>query len=405
MSASRGRTVLITRKRCFNALLLAFCLPAAAADNPLDRLAGKALFEKLWVPAPASTGASDGLGPYYNARSCAQCHPGGGKGERDVSLVFHIDDPVYGSQLQKFALPGLQPEARVDMAVAAVDQDTGLIAPAYEVTRLSQGELANGALSPRMAPALQGLGLLEAIPDAVIAARADPADSDGDGISGRVNPVTEAAGNAAVGRFGWKASRASLRDQVARALSQDLGLGNPLYPSPHGDCTAAQAQCLAAPGGNSPQHDNLEAGTTVLDLLLMYVRSLQAPLRLDSPDPARAARGEAAFTIAGCPACHLPAIAWGDTVVTAYTDLLLHDMGPGLADGLGEGVALGGEWRTAPLWGLGRVLGEYLHDGRATTLDDAIRWHDGEAAVARRHFFQTLDETQRRDLIVFLNSL
>ena len=369
------------------------------AQSELDFYTGKALFEKNWIPAPASTTASDGLGPYYNARSCNQCHPDGGRGSNEQSLVVHSNDPVYGQQLQKFAIPGIPLEARVvfEANYEANYEDR------FQVIDLHYGDLKNPALSARLAPSLHGLAFLESIPESVIFGLADEEDRNGDGISGRVNLVADENGILIPGRFGWKAGQASLVQQVARALSLDLGLGNPLLPSPFGDCTEAQSACLAAPDGNSLHHDNLEANETVLSLLLSYISGLPAPSQKSAEHPA-VLRGQVLFNQTGCADCHLPEIAFEGSVLQPYSDLLLHDMGPGLADELREGIAAGSEWRTPPLWGLGRLNGEYLHDGRADTLETAIFWHDGEAAKAKREY-ERLTEAQRSDVNTFLDSL
>lgn len=379
--------------RFFNWLLLAAltafsCL--TIAQPSLDFITGKALFEKNWVPAPASTQASDGLGPYYNARSCNQCHPDGGSGSREQSLVLHLSDPVYGQQLQKYAVPGLAVEAVVEFTHGEKTSD-------YSIKSLQSGPMQTSAVSPRLASSLHGLGLLEAVPESELAVLADEHDANSDGISGRINRV-----NGTVGRFGWKASQSSLDAQVARALSLDLGLGNPLHPSAYGDCTSHQPDCLAKPHGNSLHHDNLETNTTVLDLLLTYVRGLPAPG--ESLPTEQSSPGSELFNSVGCAACHVPALQAGKATLHPYTDLLLHDMGPGLADSLVEGGALGHEWRTAPLWGLGRKTAEYLHDGRAQTLDEAIRWHDGEASGARKNY-EILTSDERNDLFAFLIGL
>jgi CxxC motif-containing protein (DUF1111 family) len=392
--------------RAFSIALAATCLPLFAADSlipSLDFITGKALFEKNWVSSFSSTTASDGLGPFYNARSCNQCHPDGGRGGREQSLVLHVNDPVYGQQLQKFAITGLQREAEVSLVFAYVNYDGKPSAPTIELKNLSRGAMANEALSARIAPSLQGLGLLARIPDDLILAMADEADSNGDGVSGRVNMISDNTGATSIGRFGWKAGQVSLRDQLARALSLDLGLGNPVFPSAAGDCTAAQTECLNAPHGNSSHHDNLETNNQVLDLLLSYVSGLPAPSKA-SLGGSQEAAGATLFRQSGCAACHVPFLESGDLRLTAYTDLLLHDMGPGLADDLSEGSALGSEWRTPPLWGLGSLQGQLLHDGRAATIEEAVWWHDGEGAAARDHY-GNLSQQQRNDLNAFLNGL
>ena len=400
----KGRTASITSKHPLVVLpvsAILACVPFSVfAQHALDFYTGKALFEKNWITAPASTAASDGLGPYYNARSCQQCHPGGGRGSRDASLVLHINDPVYGQQLQKFAVPGLSLEAEVVIEPLAQQPNSP---PLYRIDLPSAGPMENPSFSARVAPALQTMAILEAIPESAITAMADADDKDDDGISGRVNSVTDSSGATSIGRFGWKASQTTLEDQVARALSLDLGIGNPRLPSAWGDCTQAQTDCLRLPQGNSPQHDNLEASVIVPELLLTYIRGLPARQGVDLQEPALQ-HGKALFKQIGCAGCHVDEIPGAEDLLQPYTDLLLHDMGPGLADDLEEAGAAGNEWRTAPLRGLGSGPGEYLHDGRAHSLQEAISWHDGEAFRARQHYRQ-LNDDERSDLSAFLNSL
>jgi CxxC motif-containing protein (DUF1111 family) len=396
----------------FCLFLTALCLPLLAADSgadnsfgSLDFATGKALFEKNWVPAPASTSASDGLGPLYNARSCNLCHPDGGRGSREDSLVLHINDPVYGQQLQRFAGAGLPREAVMQQTEVYAGQNSELSYAEIKVTDLSYGPMINDAVSARLAPALFGLGLLERIADKDILALADEADSNGDGISGRANIIVNQQDASLIGRFGWKAGQVSLYNQLGRALSLDLGLGNPIYPSSTGDCTVAQQACFDAPNGNSRHHDNLEANHLVLDLLLTYVRDLPRPTGLNSAsDSSPTEAGKRLFQKSGCAACHVPAMNIEGESIQPYSDLLLHDMGPGLADALFEGDVAGYEWRTTPLWGLGRIDGEFLHDGRARSVHQAILWHGGEASAARDDYLG-LQAGERNDLILFLNGL
>ncbi len=375
------------------------CAVPACADG-LDVAMGKALFGRVWVPAPASTDAADGLGPLFNARSCAACHPGGGRGqfaETDQGqitgdgLVLRIGtwdgspDPVYGRQLQTRAVQGLPPEGRVKRVstggVWAQDLTSGR---PHDETRMAG----------RLAPALFGIGSLAQVPDAVLLARADPDDRDGDGISGRANLLADGR----IGRFGWKAGLATIRAQSAAALHLDLGLSSPPFPDPYGDCGDRQDQCRVLPNGASARFDGFEVSATMLDLITAYVAALPAPAAVDDPD------GAALFDKAGCAACHTPSlgVATGGQV-RAYTDLLLHDMGNRLADGIGEGAATGREWRTAPLWGVG-TASRFLHDGRATDLEAAILLHDGEAAQTRRNF-EALPVVDRAALLDFLKRL
>ena len=359
----------------------------------LDAATGKAIFEKLWVQAPASTGASDGLGPFYNSRSCAACHPDGGRGLLPQGRVLQLDDHRYGKQLQTSAVTGLKAEAQLQWITESNAQ--GLDRPLPVLVDRDTGPLIIPS-SVRMAPPLHGVGLLSTVPVSALEILADPDDSDADGISGRIAWLESGTGQAVAGRYGWKASEPSLQAQIARALSLDLGLGNPLYPDHWGDCTALQHDCLAAPAGLGPD-EQFEAGHLVMDMLESYLQSLLPP----TPE-AMQQRGYGLFRQSGCAACHIEELASAMGQIKAWSDLLLHDMGPGLADSLPVPHALPAEWRTAPLWGLDS--GPYLHDGRARTLDEAIRWHAGEAASATEAYLG-LNEAEREDLFAFLLGL
>lgn len=397
MAVSAPHSTLLKIIVLFNIIFSASVCINAQELPSLDFIAGKALFEKNWVFAPASTDASDGLGPYYNARSCNQCHVGGGRGDPEQALTFHINDPVYGQQLQKFSRPGVPAEALVSLSWTDNRENTSLRTASVAISDLYYGELTSSALSLRLAPSLKGLGQLEKVPDAVIEALADPEDADGDGISGRVNRLPDGR----LGRFGWKAAQAGLREQTGRALSLDLGLGNPLQVSAYGDCTPAQSACLETPSGNGSQL--LEVNETVLALLLTYIRELPGPEQANFSSGNRQ-RGARVFAQSACNQCHLPQIESESGTLPAYTDLLLHDMGPGLADQLEEGSAAGNEWRTPPLWGLGQAGTAFLHDGRARNLHEAILWHDGEAGRARKNY-EKLSAGERNDLTAFLIGL
>jgi CxxC motif-containing protein (DUF1111 family) len=430
----------------------AFSHPAANLDlhARMDFLLGKAIFEKIWVPAPASTTASDGLGPLHNARSCSQCHVNAGRGHPNVdnpgnsasllrlSVAPHTDaeralaqrngvvgDPTYGTQLQTFATAGLQPEGRlaIDYEYHQVRLADGtrveLRKPITRVTEARYGDFHPALRSSlRIAPAMIGLGLLERIPEHRLDALSDPDDADGDGISGRINRVYDrASAGYRYGRFGWKAGHASLAQQNADALNNDLGIGNPLYPSAYGNCTARQSDCLRQLNGNTAQQDGLEASAEMMRVLEFYTAHLAVPAARTEQSP-QARHGRQLFHQAGCAACHVPAHvtaadpdnpALGEQRIEPYTDLLLHDMGEGLADNHREFDAQGQEWRTAPLWGIGlsaAINGNhyYLHDGRARTLLEAILWHGGEAEPARNRVIN-MSEYDRTALLRFLESL
>jgi CxxC motif-containing protein (DUF1111 family) len=432
----------------------AFSHPSAniGFSGALDFKAGEALFKKLWVAAPAAATASDGLGPLYNARSCQRCHLKNGRGhppegpeDSAVSMVLRVSipadadptqaeiadwiatapDPTYGAQLQDFAIPGHRAEHRLAVdweefeAPLSEGETATLRRPTWRADDLGYGPLHPDAmLSARVAPPMIGLGLLEAIPAADILAWADEDDADGDGISGRPAIVWSAEfGRPMLGRFGWKAGSPTLRAQSAEAFAGDMGLSTTLHPAGAGECMAAQAACRAAPDGGDPEEGGVEVGDAALDLVTFYARNLAVPARraVDDPD---VLRGKAVFHEVGCADCHRPAyvthrLAEGGPqsaqLIWPYTDLLLHDMGEGLADNRPEGRATGREWRTPPLWGVGltgTVSGQasLLHDGRARSLLEAVLWHGGEAQAAR-DAVAAMPKADRDALLRFLESL
>lgn len=409
---------------------------------------GNALFRKNWVSSPSSTQASDGLGPLFNERACQNCHLKDGRGRppaadsrttsmflrlaRDASTaeekteiaahkVLNFPDPVYGAQLQELAVPGLKGEGRmyVDYREEKVTLGDGSIVslrkPSYSVDGLGYGPLdPRTTLSPRLTPPMIGLGLIEQIAPADILAHADPDDRDG--ISGKPNMVRDlSSGQLTLGRFGWKAQTASIRQQAADAFAGDIGISTPEEPSHWGDCTAAEEACLAMPNGVQKRLGPIEAPPPVMDLVTFYSQNLAVPARRDVGAPA-VLGGKKLFYEMGCIACHTPKFvtmrgnkAQAFQLIWPYSDFLLHDMGPGLADGQAVGDATGSEWRTPPLWGIGltkTVNGNafFLHDGRARTLTEAILWHGGEGQKARDRF-AAANTADRDALIKFLESL
>ena len=388
--------------------MLAALAPAdVLAGDGLDVAMGKALFERQWVAAPASTDAADGLGPLFNARSCSGCHAGGGPArfvQRDggwqvQGLVMRVagedgaPHAALGHQLQTRSVPGLAAEARISVTVS----DSGL-ATSVQLTS-SPDEPARFA--PRLAPSLHGRGLLEQVDEVAVLALADPDDRDGDGISGRAHMVDDGSGDPSLGRYGSKAKVPSLIMQTAGAAALDIGLSSPLVLRPHGDCTPLQADCLARPTGRSAAGDGEEISTEVVRLIATYVASLDAP-RPDLSSP-----GFRLFTAAGCAACHVPEMPGRNRErLTVFSDLLLHDLGPGLASPTREGDAAPQEWRTAPLRDLDPAGGtrRYLNGGQAASLAEAIALHGGEAMAARQ-FFMESGKDEQAILIEFLSGL
>lgn len=354
------------------------------------------------------------LGPNFINHSCNKCHVQNGRavppavGTPLNQYVFKVGlengdaDPKLGHVLQPRDTE-TSPEAKV--SIASWKEVDGLRSPVFAFT----GGQAPTHFSPRVSPQLVGLGLLEAIPETAIAALADPMDANGDGISGRmrvlVDPVT---GEKRLGRFGWKAGQARVKHQVAGALNTDMGVNTSVYPKP--DCGSAQSEAECGKSG-------MEFGDTDLDNLSLYVSLLGIRPQRDWAKP-EVIRGKEVFMSTGCASCHTPSFETSQFAehaelrkqkIQPFTDLLLHDMGPGLADTLPEGDATYLEWRTPPLWSIGftaDVSGQesYLHDGRARTLPEAILWHGGEGEKSK-NAFKALPEADKNALVAFLKSL
>jgi CxxC motif-containing protein (DUF1111 family) len=388
-----------------------------------------------WVVAPATTTTRDGLGPVYHATSCSSCHPRDGRGqppadgEEMLSLLVRLSipgtdehgapmpEPTYGLQFQARSVPGVPSEGSTRLTWTEVPgayadgTPYSLRYPTLEFT-----ELTFGPMDPTATPSLRvsrvqyGIGLLEAITDDDMLAHADPDDADGDGISGRPNHVWDPARREmTLGRLGWKANVANVRAQTAHALLEDMGITSSIFPDQN--CGPTQTECLAAPTGGEP-----EATDQVLDLLVFYGQTLAVPARRDFTDP-EVLRGREIFHSHDCVHCHAPEHTTGAHDIAElsgqhiwpYTDLLLHDMGEGLADHRTDYEASGREWRTPPLWGVGllETVNHHqflLHDGRARGFAEAILWHDGEALRAREDF-RNMSATDRAALIRFLESL
>lgn len=387
----------------FAAIGLTAALPA------FDAVIGKAIFERVWVGAGASTRSADGLGPLHNARSCAGCHPRGGAaaalakggGIGGAGVVVRLTgpeggDPVYGLQIQTRSLAGQPAEARVAIALP-VDA-----APEVTLTDLCCGPLAaDTTVSLRRAPALVGRADFERVDLDALAALADPVDADGDGISGRLRMVDFGGGAIRPAIYGWRADGPDLEHQIASAFSIDLGLSTDARPDAAGDCTEAQTDCRATATAGYGADAVVDVDGEMMTLLAAYVASLEPrPADLSTP-------GGALFVSTGCAACHVPALpAKGGGVVPTFSDLLLHDMGPGLAGPAEPGLDAG-EWRTAPLLGHATMRPDqrrYLHDGRAASVVAAVGWHDGEGRAARQCFGALADE-ERDALVAFVEGL
>ncbi|MEA5392341.1 di-heme oxidoredictase family protein [Cyanobium gracile UHCC 0139] len=383
----------------------AFEQPAAGlTPAELERhLVADVLFDRTHVPLEGAPGA--GLGPRFNAASCIACHVRNGRGrplmgESLVRVALRDGQPVpgLGHQVRDRAVLGARPDAAVTVAWQERD---GLRRPEVQLEGGTSLDLSERSVarSLRVAPPLIGLGLLEAVPEAAILAHADPDDRDGDGISGRPHWLAEGERPPRLGRFGWKAGAATVRDQTADAFLNDMGL-----------TTAARPDGAGVVDINGAE----------LTLVTYYSQTLGAPRTALPASSPVVRRGRELFDTLACSRCHVPRLTTGRSPeavagvingqpIWPYTDLLLHDMGDGLDDGVVEKGAPGREWRTAPLWGVGlaqRVNGSagFLHDGRARSLEEAILWHGGEAASARERFTALAPE-QRRRLLGWLQQL
>jgi len=425
----------------------------AFADEMKFKL-GNALFRKVWVPSPSSTLASDGLGPLFNAPSCQRCHLKDGRGhpptanfpdDNAISMLMRLSippqtkaqskaitsgrsgtiaEPTYGAQLQDLAVTGHPYEGKIHIRYGqrtvplAGGEVVQLRVPNYTISHLNYGELhPQTMMSVRVAPPMIGLGLLEAIASSDIESLADPKDTNKDGISGKANKVWDAQQQlTSLGRFGWKAGQPNLNQQNSAAFSGDLGIASPMFANLAGDCSAAQVACINAHHGNSAQHSHVEIDADAMAMVNFYTRNLALPKRHHVDNP-QVLAGKQLFYQSGCSDCHQPSyitskhapIEQANQHIWPYTDLLLHDMGAGLADHRPEFLATGKEWRTAPLWGIGltKIVNKhtfFLHDGRARNLLEAIIWHGGEAEPAKQKVVN-MTATERRQLITFLESL
>ena len=404
--------------------------------------AGDGVFERPFTEALASgyRADADGVGPVFNMASCEGCHVADGRaapptipGQALEGLLFRVSvpgtdanggpkpHPVYGGQLADKAIDGHQSEIsyQIDFELVTGQYADGtpyeLEKPIYSFPDQNYGPLGKEAMvSPRIAPVMIGMGLLDAVTDADILSRADEHDTDGDGISGKANRVWSVENkDYRVGKYGWKAETPTLSHQAMDAAINDMGITNPLFPQEN--CTPSQSVCQQALSGTTDAP--VELTETQMNEVVTYLEFLAVPGRdyLDNPE---VQLGENLFNAIGCESCHRSEFTTGEEQrqkrlhnqdIRPYTDLLLHDMGPNLADHRPSFSATGYEWRTAPLWGIGmveRVNGHtrFMHDGRARNMEEAILWHGGEAEAAKQRF-TALPKAERESLLKFLKSL
>ncbi len=423
--------------------------PAAVYMQPIKGLShsqlqkfktGEKQFKAPWVVFPL-LGGEWGLGPTFLANSCVACHTQAGRGRtNDASnaVVFQQllrlsvpgqgpdgapnPHPHYGDQLQVFGVnvglkenmkPG-EAELYVDWLPEPVTLSDGekveLRKPKIRIEKPNFGSIDDTVMtSLRNTQVVFGMGYLEAVTEEDILALAKLQQSQG--LNGRPNYVRDDINKrVALGRFGWKANQPSVRQQIVAAFHGDMGVTSSLYIEEN--CPPVQKDCLAMPPGNRP-----ELLDYAWDELTFWQVALDAPPPRDQ-ESENVKRGEKLFIQARCAQCHIPELRTGEypllpvlakRTFRPYTDLLLHDMGPGLADGRPDFKAGSRDWRTAPLWGIGlsaQVNGStyFLHDGRARNVLEAVLWHGGEAK-ASRDLFAGFSKAEREDLIAFVNSL
>lgn len=418
-------------------------IPNPDLNHRTQFFTGESLFDQNWVAAPASTVARDGLGPLFNARSCAACHGKDGRTDPFLSTVGNesipseallvrlsalTDNPqqdqrphaVLGGQLQPFALPRLQGEGQLQVSWLPqeghyADGETYTLMKPQFVVQTESGNPADFLFSARQSPQLVGLGLLEQISDQDILAHQDPEDTNQDGISGRANQVFDVVQQKQVlGRFGWKANQPNIRQQVAAAFNGDIGITTSLFPTEELSPSQIRDQedLWGAPVPSGAKAGEVELPDRLLDRVTFYIQNLAVPARRD-PGNVVVKQGEQVFNALNCQKCHVPRFEiqtpQGPDTITPYTDLLLHDMGPELSDQRPDFEATGQEWRTPPLWGIGLIQTvnghhRFLHDGRARNLTEAVLWHGGEAKASQTAF-KALSSEDRQALIAFLESL
>ncbi len=405
--------------------------PNLNATNLEIHLQGDAEFEAAFVTAPAQV--NSGVGPIFNNNSCIACHPRDGRAPfpNDINQLsgFFLRSsiegtdphggpnpvPDFGVQLQNQAVFGHEPEVKFKVIYEEIVEtfadgtQVTLKKPIYSIASSYITMPGNTMLSPRLAPPVFGLGLLEAIPESSILAQEDINDANGDGISGKANYVWDAETQSKkLGRFGWKANTPSVLVQTAGAYVEDMGITNPLFPIESG---------INQSNGQDALIDDPEVTQEILDAVTLYCRTLGVPAPRGI-ERNSVQRGAAIFEEINCVSCHTPQQKSGNfpgipsisnQTFYPYTDMLLHDMGEDLSDGRPDFEADGNEWKTRPLWGIGLTQlinghTDLLHDGRAKSILEAILWHGGEAQKSKEDF-KTLSASDRQALLDFVNSL
>lgn len=387
----------------FVGIVLVSCsplIPSAPEDNAvLDGALANLTYQEQRMHLAGDVAFNDeiftsttGLGPVFVASSCGSCHAGDGKGHPFTTLTRFGQADTLGNTFLEFGGPQLQNRA----------------IPGFTPETLPAG----APFSKFIAPAVTGLGFLEALSDAQILANADPEDSNGDGISGRPNYISvppyvtvtahhQLVNNRLIGRFGKKAAAITLMHQTVNAYSQDMGITSVFAPK----------------DVFSGKEADPEVSNQTIHNVVLYLQTLKAPIQRNTSNPT-VQQGKQIFSTIGCASCHIPTFitpshsiaALSNVTIAPYTDLLLHDMGNELNDGYTEGIALPAEWRTPALWGLGLSPnsqgGRYflLHDGRAHSLEEAIQYHGGEASASREKF-RALPAHDKSALFQFLESL
>lgn len=437
----KGTSNINTTERYFvqNTSKNAFLYPIQDLNHDEEDLfiMGKSFFSIPWVEVGASTTARDGLGPLFSANTCKHCHPRNGAGvavnsdgsvtrsllvrlahqksinKEILSKVGFMPDSTYGSQLSSHGTGTIKPEGQLtveyEMIVGKYPDGLSytLRKPIYSIQNLAYGAFDKETIiAPRIGSALVGLGLLERISEKDLLKNEDINDENRDGISGKANYTFDPETNTTLlGRFTWKASATSIKHQSAAAAHNDMGLSNPLFPTDN--CSDKQIACQEVSKSKQKELYALDLPQHRLDAITFYLQNLAVPKQREI---GKHKEGEALFEHLSCVKCHVSNFTTTDGVkINPYSDLLLHNMGEALADGRSEFLATGTEWRTAPLWGIGlrqKVSGEanFLHDGRARTIEEAILWHGGEAQKSKEAFMQ-LSKKQREKLLLFLQTI